>query len=108
METEGVEVKLCMLTGMIQNIGEEINGKLNIFKEECREVVKEIQELKNEMKKIKSQVKELRSLEWESRNRNIVIFGLKENKNESKLEILNKVTKLFIEALGNKFRGTTD
>ena len=74
METKGIDEKLIMLTGMLQNIVDKINVKLNIFKEECSEVVKEIQELKNETEKIKSQVKELRSLEWESRNRNIVIF----------------------------------
>ena len=48
METEGVDEKLCMLTGMLQNIVDEINVKLNIFKEEYSGVVKEIQELKNE------------------------------------------------------------
>ena len=48
METEGIDAKLSMLTGMlpVQNIVDEINVKLNIFKEECSEVVKEIQELK--------------------------------------------------------------
>ena len=48
METEGIDAKLSMLTGMlpVQNIVDEINVKLNIFKEECSGVVKEIQEFK--------------------------------------------------------------
>ena len=88
-----------MLTGMIQNIGEEINGKLNIFKEECSEVVKQIHELKKETEKIKIQVEELRSLEWESRNRNIVIFGWKSEEKENKLDTYHRVMDLFSKVL---------
>ena len=43
MNTEKVKVKLDMITGMIQKLGEEIKGKLNIGKEEWREVQKQNQ-----------------------------------------------------------------
>ena len=99
MEAEGIDEKLIMLTGMLQNIVDDINGKLNIFKEECSEVVKEIQDLKNETEKIKNQMKELRSLEWESRNRNIVIFGFKGEENENKLDTYSQVMDLFTKVL---------
>ena len=104
MEAEGIEEKMIMLTGTLQNIVDNINVKLNIFKEEYSEAVKEMQELKNETEKIKYQVKELRSLEWESRNRNIVIFGLKGDVNESKLDTYNRVMDLFSEVLQVKFK----
>ena len=99
METEGVDEKLCMLTGMIQNIGEEINGKLNIFKEEWREVQKQIQELKMDTEIIKMQVEELRRVEGESRSRNIVIFGWKSEENENNFDTYNRVRDLFSKVL---------
>ena len=89
MEAEGIDEKLIMLTGMLQNIVDDINVKLNIFKEECSEVVKEIQDLKYETEKIKSQVEELWSLEWESRN---------------KLETYNRVMDLFTKILQVNFK----
>ena len=104
MEAEGLDDKLIMVTGMLQNIVDDINVKLNIFKEECSEVVKEIQVLKNETEKIKSQVKELRSLEWESRNRNIAIFGLKGEEDENKLDTYNRVMDLFTKVLQVNFK----
>ena len=104
METEGIEGKMIMLTGTLQNIVDNMNEKLNIFKKEYSEAVKEIQELKNETEKIKYHVKELRSLELESRNRNIVIFGLKGDVNESKLDTYNRVMDLFSEVLQVNFK----
>ena len=99
MNTEGVDEKLCMLTGMIQNIGEEINGKLNIFKEEWSEVQKQIHELKKETEKIKIQVEELRSVEGETRNRNIVIFGWKREEKENNFDTYHRVRDLFSKVL---------
>ena len=103
MESVGIEEKFRSLTGTLKNLIEDMNEKLNNFKLEYNKTINEIQNLKSETEKIKTQMIGNKTLEWESRNKNIVIFGLKEEKNESKLEILNKVTKLFIEALGNKF-----
>ena len=104
MESEGIDKKLNMLTGILQNIVDEINVKLNIFKEESSEVVKEIQDLKHETEKIKSLVKELRSLEWESRNRNIVIFGFKDDEKENKIDTYRRVMELFSKVLQLSFR----
>ena len=56
------------------------------------------------MEKIKSQVKELRSLEWESRNRNIVIFGFKGEEKENKLDIYRRVMDLFSKVLQVSFK----
>ena len=100
MEAEGIDEKLRMLTAMLQNIVDDINVKLNIFKEEYSEA----EDLKNETEKIKSQVKELRSLEWESRNRNIVIFGFKGEENENKLDTYNRVIDLFSKVLQVNFK----
>ena len=104
MEAEGIEEKMIMLTGALQNIMDNINVKLNIFKEEYSEAVKEIQELKNETKKIKYQVKELRSLEWESRNRNIEIFGFKGEEKENKFDTYHRVMDLFSKVLQVSFK----
>ena len=103
MEPAEVEEKFKTLTGTLNNLIEDMNEKLNNFRLEYSKTVNEIQDLKRETEKIKTQMIGYKTLEWESRNKNIVIFGLKENRNESKLEILNKVTKLFTEALGKKF-----
>ena len=99
METEGVEKKLDMLTGMIQTMGEEINGKLNTFKEEWREVHKQIQELRKDTEQIKIQMKELIRAEGEARNRNIVIFGWRREENENKFETHQRVKDLFSKVL---------
>ena len=53
MITEGVEDKLCVLEGVILEVRDEIKGKVNIDKEEWREVQKQIQELKKDMEIIK-------------------------------------------------------
>ena len=95
METEGFEEKMKMLSDTLQNIVDNMNEKLNNFKKEYSKALNEIQELKKEAKKIKDQMKDVKSLEWESRNRNIVIFGLKGDINESKLDTYNRVMDLF-------------
>ena len=99
MNTEKVEVKLDMITGMLLKLGEEIKGKLNITKEEWREVQKQIQELKKETDIIKIQVDELKKGEGESRNRNLVIFGWKGEENENIFDTYNRVRELFAEVL---------
>ena len=40
METVGIEGKMIMLTGTLQNIVDNINEKLNIFKKEYSEALK--------------------------------------------------------------------
>ena len=99
MNTEGVEVKLDMLTGMIQELGDEIKGKLNILKEDWREVQKQIQELKKETEIIKEQVGERKKGEGEPKNRNLVIFGWKCEINENNFETYNRVRELFAKVL---------
>ena len=99
MNTEGVEAKLDMLTGMIQELGDEIKGKLNILKEEWREVQKQIQELKKETEIIKEQAGERKKGEGESKNRNLVIFGWKCEINENNFETCNRVRELFAKVL---------
>ena len=98
MNSEGVDEKLCMLTGMIQKIGEVINGKLNIFKEEWREVQKQIQELKKDTEIIKMHVEELKKGKG-SRETNIVIFGWKCEENENNFDTYNRVRELFSKVL---------
>ena len=99
MNSEGVDVKLDMLTGMIQELGDEIKGKLNIVKEEWREVQKQIQELKKETEIIKIQVDELKKGEGDSRNRNLVIFGWKCEEGDSNFDTYNRVRELFAKVL---------
>ena len=99
MNTEGVEVKLDMLTGMIQELGDEIKGKLNILKEDWREVQKQIQELKKDTEIIKGQVDELKKGEGEPKNRKLVIFGWKYEVNENNFETYNRVRELFAKVL---------
>ena len=104
METEGVEKKMRMLTDTLQNLVDNMNEKLNKFKKEYSKALNEIQELKKETKKIKDQMKDVKIVEWEARNKNIIIFGLKEHINESKLETYNRVMDLFSEVLKVKFK----
>ena len=99
MNTEGVDVKLDMLTGMIQKLGEEIKGKLNIFKEEWRELQTQIQELKKDTEIIKGQVDELKKGEGDTRNRNLVIFGWKCEENENNFDTYKRVRDLFAKVL---------
>ena len=77
----------------------EIKGKLNITKEEWREVQKQIQELKKETEIIKIQVDELKIGEGDSRSRNIVIFDWKSEENEDKLDTYHRVRDLFSKVL---------
>ena len=104
METEAFEEKMKMLSDTLQNIVDNMNEKLNNFKKEYSKALNEIQELKKETEKIKDQMKDVKSLEWESRNRNIVIFGPKGHINESKLDTYNRVMNLFSEVLQVKFK----
>ena len=99
MEAAGVEEKLIMLTDTLQDVVNDISLRLDICKEEYRDAVKQIQELKKETKNLKCQVKELRSVEWDSRDRNIVIFGFKEEVNESKWDTYIRVIDLFTVVL---------
>ena len=104
METEGIEGKMNMLSDTLQNIVDNMNEKLNIFKKEYSKALNEIQELKKETKKIKDQMKDVKTVEWQARNKNILIFGLKEHNNESKIETHNRVMKLFSEVLKLNFK----
>ena len=107
MNTEGVDVKLDMLTSMLQKLGEEIKGKLNTTKEEWREVQNQIQELKKETEIIKIQLDELKKGEGDSRNRNLVIFGWKCEVNENNFDTYNRVRELFAKVL-NKLEEYSD
>ena len=99
MEPTGIEEKIKTLSGTLTILIEEMNEKLNKFRLEFSKALNEIQELKKETEEIKVQMKGVKTLEWESRNKNIIIFGLKDFENESKLETLNRVIKLFTDAL---------
>ena len=103
MESLGAEDKIRSLTGTLKKLVDDMNEKLNKFNQEYSKALIEIQELKKESEKTKTQLKDVKSIEWESRNKNILIFGLKEFKYESKLETLSRVTKLFTEALELNF-----
>lgn len=97
--TDDVDGKLCRLMELLKNISDEINVKLNRLQVEWNGVYKEIQELKKEMQNVKNQIQEHRRLERESRNHNIVIFGLKEYHNESKWDTCCRVMDLFASVL---------
>ena len=83
MNTDKVEVRLDMITSMLQKLGEEIKGKLNTTKEEWSEVQNQIQELKKETEIIKIQVDELK----------------KGEENENKFDTYNRVRELFAKVL---------
>ena len=104
MESVGAEEKNRTLTGTLSKLIDDMNEKLNKFKQDYSKALNEIQELKKETEKIKTQMKDVKIIEWETRNKNIIIFGLKEFKYESKLETLNRVTNLFTEVLKINFK----
>ena len=99
MESVGVEDKIRTLSNTLQNLVNDMNDKLNKFKQDFSIAIKEIQELKEETGKIKNQMKDVKTIEWEARNKNIIIFGLKEHNNESKIETRNRIMNLFSDVL---------
>ena len=103
MESADIEEKIRTLTSTLTNLIDDMNKKLIKFKQNYNETLTEIQDLKKETENIKTQMKEVKSIEWETRNKNIIIFGLQESKYEGKLETCNRVTKLFSEVLRTNF-----
>ena len=103
MEPADIDEKIRSLTSTLTNLIHDMNEKLTKFKQNYNETLTEIQDLKKETENIKIQMKEVKSIEWESRNKNIIIFGLHESKYEGKLETCNRVTKLFSEVLRINF-----
>ena len=103
MESADIEEKIRTLTSTLTNLIDDMNEKLIKFKQNYNKALTEIQDLKKETENIKTQMKEVKTIEWETRNKNIIIFGLEESKYEGKLETRNRVTKLFTEVLRTNF-----
>ena len=59
MEPAGIEEKIKTLSGTLTILIEDMNEKLNKFKQDYNKALIEIQELKKETEKIKTQMKDV-------------------------------------------------
>ena len=93
---EILDERLTKMTGVLQNLIEGVNSKLDGYHAEWKGTKKEVEEMKQELGIVKNQMQEVSRLGNVSRNHNIVIFGLNELRNEGKW---NRVLDLFSSEL---------